>query len=71
MPQITPAWASFFKTLIIVVALAVLGFFANAANLEGVLPTVIIPVIVSLAAALEAKIKAENGKALFGAVRVR
>ena len=67
---ITPAWASFIKTLGITVALAVLGFLSQTANLEPLFGAAASAIIVAIAAALEAKLKAETGKALFGAARV-
>lgn len=69
--RITPAWASFIKTIGIVVALAILGFLSDAANLNGVFGATASALIVAIAAALEAKIKAASGQAFFGAARVR
>ena len=69
--KITPAWASFIKTILIVVALAVLSVFSDAANLTPVFGVTASTLIVAIAAALEAKVKASTGKALFGAARVR
>ena len=68
---ITPAWASALKTLGILVALAVLGFLSDVANLQPLFGATASSIIVIVAAAIEAKIKAESGKALFGAARVR
>jgi hypothetical protein len=69
--KITPAWASFFKTLGIVVALAILGFLSDAANLEPVFGVTGSALVVAIVSAIEAKIKAATGSAFFGAVKVR
>ncbi len=67
---ITPAVSGFLKGLLLVVIAAVVGFFSDAANLNGVLPPVLVTIVVALASAIESSIKASTGTALFGAVRV-
>lgn len=67
---ITPAINGFLKGLALVVIGAVVAFVSNAANLEGVVPSVLIPLVIALASALESSIKAKTGNGLFGAVRV-
>lgn len=69
--KITPAWASAIKQIGLLILLVVLGYFSDVANLEPLFGASASAVIVVVIAAIEAKIKAETGQALFGAARVR
>jgi uncharacterized membrane protein len=69
--KISPALALMLKGLGLTVLLAVLAFFSNAANLNGVLPEVVVGIIALVASRIESTIKEGSGKALFGAARVR
>lgn len=66
---ITPGLSGFLKGLLLVVILAVTSYLSDAANLTGIAP-VIATLVVAVASAIESSIKANSGKALFGAVRV-
>lgn len=50
---------------------AVASYFADAANLNGLLGPALATVVAALASSLESHIKANSGNGLFGAVRVR
>lgn len=66
-----PAVLGLIRALGTVVVLAVVAFLANAANIAPVFGDSLAVVIASVALAVEHAIEASNGKALFGAVRVR
>lgn len=68
---ISPALSLFLKTLVLTAVAAVLAFLSDAANLEGVFPPIVVTLITLFASRIESAIKEQNGKALFGAARVR
>lgn len=71
--KLNAAQAGFLKGLGTVIAFSVVGFLANAANLEGVLSPALASIAAALFAAIESSLKAKsNGeKGLFGAVKIQ
>lgn len=58
------------KGLMLVVVLAVVSYVADTANL-GFLSPAVATIVAGLASAIESSIKANTGKALFGAISVK
>ena len=67
---LSPGIAGFLKGLMLVVVLAVVDYLANSANL-GFLSPAVATIVAGIASAIESSIKADTGKALFGAVSVK
>ena len=71
--NLSPAWAGFIKGLLIVVIAAVATFFADSANLSGIVGPSIAAVVAAVASAVESSMKAKSGgtTALFGAAHLK
>lgn len=69
--QLSPAKLGALRALGVVVLMAVLTFFGNTANLNGVFSTSVAAIISMIALALEHSLEASTGNAMFGAVRVQ
>ena len=66
------AQLGFVKGLLVIIAVSVLSYLGNAANLTGVINNpMVISIIVALAASLESHLKEKNGTGLFGAVNLK
>lgn len=67
--EISPVVLGILRALGVVVIVAVVGFFANAANLVPFVGEGLAGLIAMIALAVEHYLEAKNGTALFGAVR--
>lgn len=68
---LTPAQNGAIKQFLILILLAVAGFVADAANVSPFLGTTAAAILSIVASSLESKIKADSGRGLFGAAKVR
>lgn len=64
-----PALLGVLRTLFVVVILAVVGFFADASHLNGIVSEGLAALIAAVALAIEHAIEGSTGNALFGAVK--
>lgn len=70
---LTNAQAGFLKGLGLALMFALLSFFGDVANLNGVVGPAVASLLAALASSLESHLKAESGgeKGLFGAVSIK